>query len=226
MQYAEEPTIAHRVTLETKSSKGWQPHPAMIANMTRHEVWIRIEKDLGEAAYPERPVRLVLSRPGGGVQTAETSVLWHIGLDGLLVVLLRPTIWDPPSKRAHSRARLAIPASLYPDGVGPVSARTTNVGVGGFFCVSDGPVPAGSLLPISLLLTPAQSFDCTAEVVRVEENTDDPTGKQACLAFRFVDLSQDDQARLANALVSLTDDVDDEYVPLPWQGQMGTQLSA
>jgi len=218
MQYSAEPSITTRVSLETKSGDGWQPHPALIANLTRHEVWIQIEESLGEAVYPERPVRLVLSQPDG-VKTAETSVLWHIGLDGKLVALLRPNIWDPPSRRAHSRARLSIPVSLSPSGdMPPLSARTTNVGVGGFYCVSDGPVPDGSQLPVSLWLTPSESFDCQAEVVRSEANPDDPTGRQAVIAFRFLDLSMDAQAHLASSLVALTDDVDESYVPLPWRG--------
>ena len=219
MQYAEEPIIANRVTLETKSGDGWQSHPAAIANLTRNELWIRIEESLGEIVNPGSPVRLALSRPGGVVQRAETTVLWRIGVGGLLVILMRPTLWDPPSRRGHSRARLAIPASLRPDGgARPLSARTTNVSVGGFFCVSDGPVAAGCQLPVSLRLTPIESFDCRAEVVRAEGNPDDPTGRQTVLAFRFMDLTQDDEARLASALVTLTDDVDEDYVPLPWRG--------
>src|SRR5664280_835304 len=144
MQYAVEPAITTRVLLETKAGEQWEPHPARIANLTRHELWIRIEETLGELVYPERSVRLVLNHADGVTQTAETMVLWHIGLDGLMVVLMRPDLWDPPSKRAHSRARLAIPVSLHPGGAAELSGRTTNVGVGGFFCVSDGAVDPGS----------------------------------------------------------------------------------
>jgi hypothetical protein len=217
MQYAHEPAITTRVTLETKAGELWEPHPAKIANLTRNELWIRIEKTLGELVYPERPVRLVLNHADGGVQSAETMVLWHIGLDGLMVVLMRPSLWDPPSKRAHSRARLAIPVSLHAGGGEPVSGQTTNVGVGGFFCISDGPVDAGSQLPVSLRLTPDQSFDCEAEVVRVEADPDDATGRQALVAFRFLGLTRDEQAGLSSTLVALTDDVDERYVPLPWR---------
>ena len=146
-------------------------------------------------------------------------VLWHIGMDGLMVVLMRPDLWDPPSKRAHSRARLAVPVSLYPGEGAPISGRTTNVGVGGFFCISDGPVDPGKQMPVSILLAPDQSFDCEAEVVRVEADPDDPSGRQALLAFRFLGLTRDEQAALSTKLVALTDDVDDEYVPLPWRNR-------
>jgi hypothetical protein len=113
---------------------------------------------------------------------------------------------------------VAIPASLRLDGgAPPLSARTTNVGVGGFFCVAGGPVAAGSQFPVSLWLSPAESFDCLAEVVRVEDDPDDATGRQAVLAFRFLDLTLDDQARLASALVALADDVDENDVPLAWR---------
>jgi hypothetical protein len=218
MQLPKEPTIPTRVTLETMSGDGWQPHEATIANLTRTEVWIRIEETPEEFVNPGSPVRLVLSSPDGGVRTAETRVLWRIGVDVLLLILMRPTLWDPPSRRAHSRARVAIPASLRLDGgAPPLSARTTNVGVGGFFCVAGGPVAAGSQFPVSLWLSPAESFDCLAEVVRVEDDPDDATGRQAVLAFRFLDLTLDDQARLASALVALADDVDENDVPLAWR---------
>ena len=218
MQLPKEPAIPTRVTLETMSGEGWQPHEATIANLTRTEVWIRIEETPGEFVNPGSPVRLVLSSPDGGVRTAETRVLWRIGIDVLLLILMRPTLWDPPSRRAHSRARLAIPVSLRLDGgAPPLSARTTNVGVGGFFCVAGGPVAAGSQFPVSLWLSPAESFDCLAEVVRVEDDPDDPTGRQTVLAFRFLDLTLDDQARLASALVALADDVDENDVPLAWR---------
>jgi hypothetical protein len=219
IEYAEEPTIPNRVSLETRSGEEWQAHPAVIANLTHHEVWIGIEEPLGESILPERPVRLVLRRTDGGTQTAESMVLWHIGEEGTLVALMRPTIWDPPSRRAHSRTRLALPVYLSAgEDARPVPAMTTNVGVGGIYCLSDASVPVGSTLPVSLRLTPAESFDCQAEVVRVDENTDDPTGKQKVIALKFLELSKDDQGRLATAFAALADDVDDDCVPRVWRG--------
>ena len=218
MQYPEEPAITTRVTLESMSSEGWEPHEARIADLTRSEVWVRIEESPDAFINPGLPVRLVLTHPDGGTQTAETSVLWRIGRGGMLVILMRPNLWDPPSRRTHSRAWLSVPASLHPEDAPALSARTTNVGVGGFFCVSDGRLAEGCQLPVSLRLTPAESFDCRAEVVRVEDDPDDPTGRQAVLAFRFLDLAQDDQASLASTLVDLTDDIDENYVPGPWRG--------
>jgi hypothetical protein len=145
-------------------------------------------------------------------------VLWHIGEEGKLVALMRPIIWDPPSRRAHSRTRLTLPVYLgSSDDAPPVPAMTTNVGVGGIYCLSDAPVPVGSALPVSLRLTPAESFDCHAEVVRVDENTDDPTGKQVVIALKFLELSQSDQGRLATAFAALADDAHDDGVPRVWR---------
>jgi len=217
-QYAEELAIPNRVTIETVSGEDWVPHSARIANLTRHEVWIRMEEPLGEVLYPERRVRLVLRRPDGVTQTAETIVLWHVGSEGLIVALMRPTLWNPPSMRAHSRARLAIPVHLRPEGgAPPVLARTTDVGVGGLHCLSDTPVAVGQKLPVTVLLTPAQSFDCQAEVVRLDSNPDDPSGRQVVLALRFLELTEDGQATLAAVLSTLADDVDVDSVPRAWR---------
>ena len=218
-EFAEEPTIPNRVTLETLSGEEWQPHTATIANLTRHEVWIGIDEPLGELLHPERRVRLVLGRLGGGTQSAETIVLWHIGNDGRVVALMRPNLWNPPSRRAHSRARLAIPIDLYPKQDAPsVPGRTTNVGVGGVYCLSDVAVPVGHKLPVSLWLSPAESFECRAEVVRVDQDTDAPTGRQVVIALKFMDLTENDQARLASSFAALADDVDDDHVPRVWSG--------
>jgi hypothetical protein len=75
----------------------------------------------------------------------------------------------------------------------------------------------GRKLPVSLRLTPDRSFDCHGEVVRVDENTDDPSGRQVVIALRFVDMAQDDQARLASSLAALADDVDANSVPVAWR---------
>jgi hypothetical protein len=223
MSHAEEPAIPTKVMLETMSPDGWQAHPAVIADLTRDEVWIQIDEPIGQPIDPGSRVRLALSRLDEGVRTAETCVLWCIGHAGMLVVLMRPTLWDPPSRRTHGRAWLAIPASLHHEsGEPPLSVRTTNVGVGGFFCVSDRPVAEGSQLPVSLRLTPAESFDCRAEVVRAEGNPDDPSGRETVLGFRFLDLSREEEARLASAIVALAQDVDENDVPRPWRSIEGT----
>jgi hypothetical protein len=218
MQSGQEPTIPSRVSLETVDGEEWQPHPATIVNLTRHEVWIGIEAPLSELLDPERRVRLVLRHQNGEAQAAETIVLWHIGTDGRVVALLRPKLWDPPSRRAHSRTRLAIPVYLNPDQDGPpVPAWTTNVGVGGIYCLSDMRAPVGRKLSVSLRLTPVQTFDCQAEVVRVDDDTDDPSGRQVVIALRLLSLTEDDQAGLATALAALADDVDADYVPRVWR---------
>ena len=217
-QGAQEPTVPNHVSIETPSGQGWLPHVATIVDLTRDEVWVGVDEPLGELADPDRRIRLVLRHPDGRKQTAETSVLRQIGTDGLVVALMRPRLWDPPSKRAHSRARLAIPVVLRPDGeASAVSARTTNVGVGGVYCICDARVPVGDRLPITLRLTPAHSFECRAEVVRVDDDTDDPSGRQVVIALRLLELTEDDQGSLASSLAALADDVDDGFVPVAWR---------
>ena len=89
--------------------------------------------------------------------------------------------------------------------------------MGGFFCVTEAPVAEGAQLPVSLMLTPSESFDCKAEVVRSDVNEDDPSGREVVLGLRFLDLAQDDEARLASILVELSDDLDENNVPLQWR---------
>jgi len=204
----------------------WLPHRATIADLAHHEVWLSVEESPVELPDPGCTVRLVLRRSDGGTRTAETTVLRHIGSDGPIVVLQRPTAWDPPSRRAHSRAWLAIPAYLRPDGGPTVSVETTNVGIGGFHCLSDVPVSLGQELSVSLMLTPVQSFDCRAEVVRLQNNADGPAGRQVVLALRFVQLTEDEQASLASSLVALADDVDADSVPLAWRNAKSTQTDS
>jgi hypothetical protein len=217
-EYKEEPTVPNRVTLETALGEEWLPHRATIADLTRNEVWIGIEESLGEVLEFGLSVRLVL-RPSDGVpRTAETTVLRRIGSDGLVVALVRPTSWGSESRRAHSRAWLVIPAYLHPDeDAQPVPARTTSVGVGGFSCLADAPIAVGRKLSVSLRLTPVQSFDCRAEVVRLDNNANDPSGRQVVLALRFLELTEEDQARLASTLAALAAEVDADSVPLAWR---------
>lgn len=227
-QYADEPTVPNRVTLETVLGEEWLPHRAMIADLTRNEVWIGIEESLGEVLEPGLSVRLVL-RPSDGVpRTAETTVLRRIGSDGLVVALVRPTLWGSQSRRAHSRVWLAIPAYLRPDeDRPPVPAWTTSVGVGGFSCLADAPIAVGRKLSATLRLTPVQSFDCQAEVVRLDIDPDDPSGGRVVLALRLLELTEDDQARLASALAALADDIDADSVPLAWRSaEVGAEPQA
>jgi hypothetical protein len=204
MQFAEEPIVPSRVSLETLSEEEWLPHRATIVNLTRHEVWIRTEESLVDLLPPESRVRLVLRGPIGATKTAETIVLWHMGGDDLLVVLLRPTLWDPPSRRAHSRAELEIPVLLsVEEDMEPVRALTTNLGVGGACCISDRPIPVGQVLAASLQLAPHRSVNCQAEVVRQLNNPDDPSGPRMVLALRFLGLTEDHQVTIAMALADL-----------------------
>ena len=215
--YSAEPAILDRVTLETMSGAEWLSHGATIANLTPGEVWLGLEEPLGELVDPERTVRIVTSRDGAPL-TAETTIGRRVGTDGLVIVLVRPAAWDSPSRRANSRARLALPAYLRPpDDLSPVAARTTNIGVGGFHCVSDIPIAVGNKIPVTLYLTPLDPFECQAQVVRLEPDPDDSSGRHFVVAFRFLDLTADDEATLAEALAALTGENDSEGVPRAWR---------
>ena len=188
--YSDEPRILDRVTLDTLSGAEWLPHGATVANLTPDEVWLGLETPLGELLDPGRRVRVAMAQSAERSLPAETTILRHIGTDGLVIVLARPESWGTPSRRANSRARLAIPAYLRPgDGAPPVAARTTNIGVGGFHCVSDIPIAVGHTLPVTLLLTPLGQFECQAQVVRLDDDPGDPTGRFVLVSFRFVDLT-------------------------------------
>ena len=54
-------------------------------------------------------------------------------------------------------------------------------------------------------------------MVRSDVNEDDPSGREVVLGLRFLDLAQDDEARLASILVELSDDLDENNVPLQWR---------
>jgi len=215
--YSEEPAVLDQVILETLSGEEWLSHVATIANLTPDEVWLGLQEPLGELVDPERTVRVVTTR-AGEQSTAETTVARSVGTDGLVIVLARPESWDSPSRRANGRTRLAIPAYLRPmDGLSPVVARTTNIGVGGFHCVSDIPLAVGNKLPVTLFLTPLDRLDCQAQVVRLDDDPDDSSGHHFVVAFRFLDLTEDDEATIAEALVALAGENDSEVVPRAWR---------
>jgi hypothetical protein len=128
-------------------------------------------------------------------------------------------MWISHSRRANGRIDLAIPAYLHSNDIeGAVaSARTTNISVGGFHCLTDLPIFVGYQMAVSLMLTPTSPFECRAQVVRISEDPDDPTRRQMVAAFRFVDLSVADEARIAEALVALANETDPEAVPVAWR---------
>jgi hypothetical protein len=89
--------------------------------------------------------------------------------------------------------------------------------VGGFQCVTDLPVSVGRQLDVSLMLTPTSSFDCRAQVVRLGDDPEDPSGRQLLVAFRFVDLTAAEEALVAEALAALDDETDATAVPASWR---------
>ena len=217
-QYANEPPVACQLSLEALTNDGWQSFPARIADLTRQELWVRVDRKLAEPLDPGRSVRLLVRHPERPTQIAETLVLWHIGKTGNMVVLKRPGLWDPPSRREHMRARLAVPVYLRADEESdPVPATTIDIGVGGLFCLATMDLRIGQRIDVAVQLTPGQTFECEAEVARLDVDPDDPMGMQLKVGLHFLGLNTEGQVSLAEVIVSLARDVDDKFVPRPWR---------
>ena len=216
--YANEPTIETELRLEMLSDDGWQSHRASIADLTRSELWVALDGRLAAPLDPGRSVRLVLNHPKRPTQVAETVVLWHIGRTGNMVVLKRPRLWDPPSRRDHRRVNLAVPVYLKADEKSePVPTTSSNIGVGGLFVSAAMDLRIGQRLDVAVQLVPDRAFECQAEVARLDEDPDDPLGLQLMVGLHFLDLTSEEQASLAEDIARLARDVDANFVPRPWR---------
>ena len=220
-EFSNEPEIRERVTLETSVGASTVVHQATIANITPSEVWVAVGENAAAFLVKGAAVHVILARPLVGGLTAKTSVERVVGGSGRMIALKRPEAWVSSSRRRNTRVGLAIPAYLHTAGSSVVPARTTNLSVGGFHCVTDLPVSVGHQLSVSLMFTPTTSFDCLAQVVRLSDDPDDPWHRRIIVAFRFVNLSVNDEARVAEALAALADETDAGEVPAAWQGEKG-----
>jgi len=217
-EFPNDPAIKDRVTLETHVGRHTVVNLATIANLTANEIWVAVALGAAMQLDPGADVRVVLSGPSDTGFAADTVVERIVGGAGRLIALRRPQAWTSQSKRANSRAYLAIPAYLRPDGDGTVaSARTTNVSVGGFHCLTELPLRVGDQVSVSLMFSPTEAFECEAQVVRLTEDLDDPSRRRLVAAFRFIDLAPDDEARVAEALVALATETDQTAVPVAWR---------
>jgi hypothetical protein len=220
-EFSNEPEIKERVTLETAVGASTVVHKATIANITPSEVWVAVGGNAAAFLVEGAAVRVILTRPLAGGITAETSVERFVGGSGRMIALKRPETWASASRRANGRVGLAIPAYLHTAGDSVVSARTTNLSAGGFNCVTDLSISVGHQMRVSLMFTPTESFDCLAQVVRLSDDPDDPWHRQLIVAFRFLNLSVDDEAQVAEALAALADETDAGAVPAAWQSARG-----
>ena len=215
--YSNEPEIKDRVTLETRIGPQVHVYRGTIANLTGDEVWVAIGRSAGDHLGTGIPVRIILHRPEEQSLSGDTTVRRLIGAAGRIAGLWRPESWEFHSRRSNSRVALAIPAYLHPDYEGTVvPARTTNISVGGFHCVTNLPVAVGNQMEVVLMLTPTDPFECRAQVVRLSEDPEDPTGRHVVVAFRFVDLDVANEGRIAEALIALNDETDPTAVPAAW----------
>ena len=221
-ELSDELEVRGRVVLQTCVEPRTVLDQATIANVTAEEVWVVVGLAAAERLVPGAEVRMVLAREQGSTLTANTSVRRLVGTSGRLVALRRPDGWESRSRRANGRARLAIPAYLRPNAEGSVvPARTTNLSVGGFHCVTDLPISVGRQLDVSLMLTPTSPFECRAQVVRLNDDPDEPSRHQLQVAFRFVDLTAADEALVAEALAALDEGTDATVGPAAWHSPEG-----
>ena len=221
-ELSNEPAIKDRVKLETQDGPRTVVHYATIANLTTEEVWVALGQPATELLSEGTPVRIILIRPEEDSLAAETSVNRMVGNSGRMAALRRPEMWSSHSRRANDRVALAIPAYLRPDADGTVAAaRTTNISVGGFHCVTDLPIAVGHQMTVSIMLSPTEPFECRAQVVRLSDDPDDSSHRQLVVAFRFVDLTAADEARVAEALAALADETDPSAVPVAWHSGEG-----
>jgi hypothetical protein len=216
-EFSIEPAKKDRVTLETLIGLQTHVFRGTIANLTNDEVWVAVGMLAADWLAVGAPIRLILHRPAESSVAADTTVRRLVGGSGRIAGLWRPQTWASQSRRANSRVVLAIPAYLHPDYEGTVvPARTTNISVGGFHCVTNLPIAVGNQMEATLMLTPTDPFGCLAQVVRLDEDPDDPAGRQVIAAFRFVDLDAAGEARIAEALAALSDETDPTAVPVAW----------
>ena len=221
-EFSNEPAIQDRVTLQTHDGPRTLIHSGTVANLTAEEVWVALGSPAAEQLAEGTSVRVILNRLETGSLVADTSVKRMVGNSGRMAALCRPELWISHSRRANSRVALAIPAYLRPDGDHTVaSARTTNISLGGFHCITDLPIAVGNELTVSLMLTPLSALECRAQVVRISEDLDEPAHRQMVAAFRFVDLPLAAEARVAEALAALTGETDPASVPAAWRSGEG-----
>jgi hypothetical protein len=224
-EFSNEPEVKERVTLETAVGASTVVQKATIANITPSEVWVAVGDNAAAFLVEGAAVRVILTRPLAGGITAETSVERIVGGSGRMIALRRPETWVSGSRRGNGRVGLAIPAYVHISGDSVVSARTTNLSVGGFHCVTDLSISVGHQMPVSLMFTPTESFDCLAQVVRLSDDPDDPWHRRLIVAFRFLNLSADDEVRIAEALAALGGETDAGEVPAAWHSARGQVVS-
>lgn len=201
------PTIGDRVLLEADLGEEHLNLGGTVANVTTDEVWVGVDEAhapllarLGQA--PE--VHVVLDRPNVAAAWANTGVRRIFGPGGRVVALSRPSVWEADPRRTHGRARLRLPAYLRAGSEVPVAAAwTTNVSVGGLKCLTDLRLELGQLVEVSLALSPLTTLSCQAQVVRISDSPDDGNSTKLLVAFRFIELSEPDQAQLAAAMAAI-----------------------
>ena len=216
-EFSDEPTINDRVTIETRHGSHEVLHKATMANVTADEIWLAVGVAAAALLVVGSSVGVVLHRPDDQTLAAETTVKRVIGSGGRLIALQRPTAWTSHSRRHSSRVGLAIPAYLHPAGEDTVaSARTTNIGIGGFHCVTELCLSVGDQMGVTLMFTPTTQFECQAQVVRLRDDPEDASHVRLVAAFRFLDLSPESEAHIAEALAALGGVAGPETVPAAW----------
>ena len=198
------PAIRDHALLEARLGPELLEIDATVANVTPEELWVGVEPPHHTHLSRLVDVRLILVRDARAAAWADTKVKRIVGAGGRVAALWRPESWVGDSRRSHSRVDLRLPAYLrYPGSTTVGSAWTTNVSVGGFQCLTSLRLEMGERMEVSLSLSPMTTLACQAQVVRIGEAPDDPKSKKLLVAFKFLLLSDAEQAQIAAAMAAL-----------------------
>jgi c-di-GMP-binding flagellar brake protein YcgR len=197
------PAIRDRARLEAQVNSDQIEIDGTVANVTPEELWVGVDASHRAHLLSLSSVRIVLIRFGQDMAWADTQFRRLVGTGGRVAVLWRPASWSSDQRRVHSRVDLRLPAYIQPTGPQAVgSAWTTNLSVSGFHCITNLPLELGLRYGVSLAVSPLTKISCEAQVVRIDEDPEDPEGK-LLVAFKFLELTEADEVELAVALAAL-----------------------
>jgi PilZ domain len=199
--------IRDRITLVAEIGLGHVAMTGVVANLQPGEVWLCVSSDAAVQLPLITKVRLVLATPSGRPVTAQSEVIRIVGAGGRVVALTKPDSWNADARRGNSRVPIALPAYLRREGCeGPAAARTTNISVGSFQCLTGLAVEVGERVRTTLMLSPTTPFECMAQVVRLDSDPAASAGSKTLVAFRFLALTDGEQAQIAAAVAALDAD--------------------
>jgi PilZ domain len=198
------PAIRDRARLEAIVDEEPLRLVGTVANVTPDEVWVGVEPPHHAQLSRLTDVRLVIMRNDGGTAWADTTLRRVMGAGGRVAALWRPSSWASDARRVHGRVVLRLPAYLRRPGNEDMgSGWTTDISVGGFQCMTDIRLEVGQVMGVSLALSPVTTLSCQAQVMRISDAPEDPSGRRLLAVFKFLDLTETDEAEVAIAMAAI-----------------------